>query len=211
VALHAVSQLAMLRAYPAWSLLMVTLDVIMLFILTVPRGSVVAAEEADEIPAPRPARPAPTAKLVLRRNSRSDAYHGRHKAGRPPVRHSVSRDDIITIDLLPPDVVEASQQDTVIVTALVGAPVSAALLEETVEAELVGDSPTVWVRAVGHAAVPDEPHVPIQRASLESIDPLIDPLPLILAGEAAIAAETVDDGDEAPELAAIGARPYVNR
>src|SRR3954462_12954176 len=28
VALHALSQLAMLRAYPAWSLLMVTLDVI---------------------------------------------------------------------------------------------------------------------------------------------------------------------------------------
>ncbi|MER7283544.1 hypothetical protein ABT369_54900 [Dactylosporangium sp. NPDC000244] len=209
VALHAISQLAMLSAYPAWSLLMVTLDVIILFILTVPRGSVVAAPD-DRV---MPARPAPTAKLTLRRNSRSDAYRGRHKAGRPPVRHSVSRDDIITIDLLPPEVVAGPspmqppacghQDDTVVVKALVGAPVSAALLEETVEAELVGDTPTVWVRAVGQATVPaGDAAMPVQRASLESLDPLIDPLPLVLAEEEAIAAE---------ELAAIGARPYVNR
>ncbi|WP_433083199.1 DUF7144 family membrane protein [Dactylosporangium sp. CA-052675] len=210
VALHAISQLAMLSAYPAWSLLMVTLDVIILFILTVPRGSVVAAPD-DPV---QPARPAPTAKLTLRRNSRSDAYRGRHKAGRPPVRHSVSRDDIITIDLLPPEVVAAPsvpaqpaafghQDDTVVVKALVGAPVSAALHEETVEAELVGDTPTVWVRAVGQASVPPgDAAMPVQRASLESLDPLIDPLPLVLAEEEAIAAE---------ELAAIGARPYVNR
>jgi hypothetical protein len=227
VALHAISQLAMLRAYPAWSLLMVTLDVIILFILTVPRGSVVAAEDDEAVRPVRLVRPAPVGKLTLRRNSRSDAYHGRHKTGRPPVRHSVSRDDIITIDLLPPDVVETpatqalsehlrsagvgSQDDTVVVTASVGAPMSPALVEETVEAELVGDTPTVWVRAVGHATVPPaDAHVPVQRASLDSLDPLIDPLPLVLAGEAAIAAESVDDG--APEeLAAIGARPYVNR
>ncbi|WP_433214499.1 DUF7144 family membrane protein [Dactylosporangium sp. CS-047395] len=215
VALHAISQLAMLRAYPAWSLLMVTLDVIMLFIMTVPRGSVVAEEPAA--PA-KPARPAPVAKLILRRNSRSNAYHGRHKAGRPPVRHSVSRDDIITIDLLPPEIVEAHQEDTVIVTASVGKPVISSVVEETIEAELVGDTPTqVWVRAVGQAAVPvDGQTVPVQRASLESFDPLIDPLPVVLAGEAAIAAESVDDrtedhGEPMPELAAIGARPYVNR
>ncbi|MFI5906542.1 hypothetical protein [Dactylosporangium sp. NPDC051541] len=217
VALHAISQLAMLRAYPAWSLLMVTLDVILLFILTVPRGSVVAADDADE---PQPARPAPparmgpaarAAKLTLRRNSRSDAYHGRHKAGgRTHVRHSVSRDDIITIDLLPPEVVAASQDDTVVVTASVGAPMNAALAQETIEAELVGDTPTVWVRAVGQATVPTDAHVPVQRSSLESLDPLIDPLPLVLAEEAAIAAEAVYDNDESGELAAIGARPYVN-
>ncbi|GAA3291885.1 hypothetical protein Dvina_04460 [Dactylosporangium vinaceum] len=212
VALHAISQLAMLRAYPAWSLLMVTLDVIILFILTVPRGSVAAPED---VAAPKPARPAPTAKLTLRRNSRSDAYHGRHKAGgRPHVRHSVSRDDIITIDLLPPAVVGASLEDTVVVTASVGAPVIAPPVEETVEAELVGDSPTVWVRAVGQAAVTADVHVladvhvPVQRSSLESLDPLIDPLPMVLAEEAALAARTVDE--EAEELAAIGARPYVH-
>ncbi|WP_432985575.1 DUF7144 family membrane protein [Dactylosporangium sp. CA-233914] len=184
VALHAISQLAMLRAYPAWSLLMVTLDVIILFILSAPRGSVVAAPQT------------PAAKLSLRRNSRSETYRGRHKAGRPPA----------------PAVVKVTpQQDTVIVMASVGAPVNAALVEETVEAELVADMPGVWVRAVGHAAVPvEDSRVPVQRASLESLDPLIDPLPLVLAGEAAIAAATVDPG-EAAELAAIGARPYVIR
>ncbi|MGI5247165.1 DUF7144 family membrane protein [Dactylosporangium sp. CA-139066] len=231
VALHAISQLAMLRAYPAWSLLMVTLDVIILFILTVPRGSVVAAEDLEP---ERPARPAPTAKLALRRNSRSNAYRGRHKLGRPVVRHSAELNDIIMIDLMvDPDEQPAvpvpappadrplsglSMQDTVIVPATVGAPVNSALGEETVEAELVeliGEHPQVWVRAIGQATVPasaDEPVVPVQRASLESLDPLIDPLPLVLAGEAAIAKAATGDGEsEVVELAAIGARPYVNR
>ncbi|WP_432834908.1 DUF7144 family membrane protein [Dactylosporangium sp. CA-092794] len=224
VALHAISQLAMLRAYPAWSLLMVTLDVIILFILTVPRGSVVAAEDEPE---PQPARPIPTAKLALRRNSRSDTYRGRHKAGRPVVRHSADRDDIILIDLIAtqdPDDDTAFQahatvdpsheepQEPVTVMASVGAPVSAALAQETVEAELVFDPPTTWVRAIGQASVPApvENPVPIQRASLDSLDPLIDPLPVVLAEEAALAKSTVDDG-EPEELAAIGARPYVNR
>jgi hypothetical protein len=221
VALHAISQLAMLRAYPAWSLLMVTLDVIILFILTVPRGSVIAAEDLES---PPPRRPAPTAKLALRRNSRSDAYHGRHKKGRRTVvRHSTERDDIIVLDLLAPDEPPADPAvtDTVVVTASVGAPVRPAAGDEageTVEAELVGDTPTTWVRAIGQAAVPvhpvTEPTIPVQRASLESLDPLIDPLPIVLAGEAAIAAAAVDDGEAEPEveeLAAIGARPYVNR
>ncbi|HTJ38384.1 MAG TPA: hypothetical protein VL738_34555 [Dactylosporangium sp.] len=240
VALHAISQLAMLRAYPAWSLLMVTLDVIILFILTVPRGSVVAAEEPE---AQEPARPAPTTKLALRRNSRSNSYRGRHKMGRPVVRHSAELNDIIMIDLVvspeepvvpvaaatpPPvdlsDLAGLSMQDTVVVSSSVGAPVNAAFVEETVEAELVGDTPTVWVRAIGQATVPavdeaEEVRVPVQRASLESFDPLIDPLPLVLAGEAAIAAQATpgerigdEDGEgEVVELAAIGARPYVNR
>ena len=227
VALHAISQLAMLRAYPAWSLLMVTLDVIILFILTVPRGSVVAAENPEP---ERPARPAPTTKLALRRNSRSNSYRGRHKVGRPVVRHSAELNDIIMIDVVvdpeepvvpvtstPP--ADPSMENTVIVASLVGAPVNAALVEETVEAELVGEPPHVWVRAIGQATVPvpldellEESRVPVQRASLESLDPLIDPLPLVLAGEAAIAqAATGDDEGEGVELAAIGARPYVNR
>lgn len=219
VALHAVSQLAMLRAYPAWSLLMVTLDVIMLFILTVPRGSVVE----DEPETQQPSRPAPTAKLVLRRNSRSDAYRGRHKAGRPIVRHSAEHSDFILVDLMEPaDAPDAPVEPArpgegaVTVTASVGAPVRTGG-DDTVEAELVYEPPTTWVRAIGHASVPvalhdpaEEGTVPVQRASLESLDPLIDPLPVVLAGEAAIAASTVDDRD-GDELAAIGARPYVNR
>jgi hypothetical protein len=234
VALHAISQLAMLRAYPAWSLLMVTLDVIILFILTVPRGSVVAAEEPEP---ERPARPVSTTKLALRRNSRSNSYRGRHKLGRPVVRHSAELNDIIMLDLMvdpdeaPPTPVtpiiplidpSISMLDTVIVPATVGAPVNAAFAEGAVEAELVGEPPHVWVRAIGQAPVPaplddaaeeEEPRVPVQRSSLESLDPLIDPLPLVLAGEAAIAAATTPAAEdvEPVELAAIGARPYVNR
>ncbi|MER7007377.1 hypothetical protein ABT297_30640 [Dactylosporangium sp. NPDC000555] len=223
VALHAISQLAMLRAYPAWSLLMVTLDVIILFILTIPRGSVVADDDLE----PEEARPVSAAKLALRRNSRSDSYRGRHKKGHPVMRHSAELDDIIMIDLLVdpdghdapvavPAGTELSMQDTVVVTASVGAPVNAALAEETIEAEIVGDPPTAWVRAIGQATVPvvladpaDESRVPVQRASLESLDPLIDPLPMVLASEAAIARAAVDG--EGEKLAAIGARPYVNR
>ncbi|MEV6928521.1 hypothetical protein AB0M46_29095 [Dactylosporangium sp. NPDC051485] len=223
VALHAISQLAMLRAYPAWSLLMVTLDVIILFILTVPRGSVEAAPALDEQP-PAAAPRVQTAKLALRRNSRSDAYRGKHKkGGRPVVRHSTERDDIILIDLLTsasePDGAPLSMQDTVVVTASVGAPVHTSLADETVEAELVGEPPTAWVRAIGQATVPvplddevaDETRFPIQRASLESLDPLIDPLPMVLASEAAIAAASVAGPGDGEPLAAIGARPYVNR
>jgi hypothetical protein len=58
VALHALSQLALLRAYPAWSLLMIALDVLMLFVLTVPRS-------------------------VRRPEPRGDGYRARHKAGQP--------------------------------------------------------------------------------------------------------------------------------
>ncbi|MEV8513193.1 hypothetical protein [Dactylosporangium sp. NPDC051484] len=223
VALHAISQLAMLRAYPAWSLLMVTLDVIILFILTIPRGSVVAPEDLEP---EEPRRPVSTAKLALRRNSRSDSYRGRHKRGHPVVRHSAELNDIIMIDIMvdpdeddvpvtAPAVTVPSMQDTVVVTASVGAPVDFVLAEETIEAELVGDPPTTWVRAIGQATVPvvlddptDESRVPVQRASLESLDPLIDPLPMVLASEAAIARAAVDG--EGEKLAAIGARPYVN-
>ena len=82
VALHAISQLAMLRAYPAWSLLMVTLDVIILFILTVPRGS--------GRPRPTPNRPRPPSRPS--RSSRCGATAAptvpRPPQGRPPiVRH----------------------------------------------------------------------------------------------------------------------------
>jgi hypothetical protein len=124
---------------------------------------------------------------------------------------------VVPVTSTPP--ADPSMENTVIVASLVGAPVSAAFVEETVEAELVGDPPHVWVRAIGQATVPvpldellEESRVPVQRASLESLDPLIDPLPLVLAGEAAIAqAATGDDEGEGVELAAIGARPYVNR
>ncbi|MET7398512.1 hypothetical protein ABZS66_34000 [Dactylosporangium sp. NPDC005572] len=177
VALHAISQLAMLRAYPAWSLLMVTLDVIILFVLTVPRSR--AVDEDEEQPVPTP-----TAKLALRRNNRSDTYRGRHKAGRPIVRHSAANSDIILVDLMiDPE----------------------AIASETIEAEIVDpDEPAMWTKAIGHATVPvqlaepvEESVVPVQRATL---DPLVDPLPVVIA---------VVEDDEPQELAAIGARPYV--
>ena len=193
VALHAISQLAMLRAYPAWSLLMVTLDVIILFILTVPRGR---AAEADAEPAEIPI--ASVTKLALRRNSRSDRYRGRHKAGRPIVRHE---DDVILVDI-----VEELEP-------------AAEALDHEVDVDVIDfDSPTSWVRAVGHATVPmiladpshgpvEESLVPVQRASL---DPLMDPLPVLIAAQADTAViEGVMVEDE--EFAAIGARPYVTQ
>jgi hypothetical protein len=88
VALHAVTQLALLQAYPTWSLLMVTLDVIIVFALTVPRQSSTQAG--------RPTGPAAIIgtsvvtysgtsaappRTILRRNARSDTYRARHKAG----------------------------------------------------------------------------------------------------------------------------------
>ena len=85
-------------------------------------------------------------------------------------------------------------------------------------AELAARGPVLYSKAHGGHWIftryddAEEPRVPVQRASLESLDPLIDPLPLVLAGEAAIAAAAVDDGNgEGEPLAAIGARPYVNR
>ncbi|WP_327006384.1 hypothetical protein OHA72_03330 [Dactylosporangium sp. NBC_01737] len=190
VALHAISQLAMLRAYPAWSLLMITLDVIILFILTVPRGRAAEADaEPDETPI------ASVTKLALRRNSRSDRYRGRHKAGRPIVRHE--DDDVILVDI-----VEELE------------PAVSATVDVDVD-DIDFDSPTSWVRAVGHATVPmilgepvEESLVPIQRASL---DPLMDPLPVLIAAQADTAIiEGVMVEDE-EELAAIGARPYVTQ
>ncbi|MET7427196.1 hypothetical protein [Dactylosporangium sp. NPDC005555] len=202
VALHAISQLAMLRAYPAWSLLMVTLDVIILFVLTVPKGR---AADPDAEPAEMPV--ASVTKLALRRNSRNDRYRGRHKAGRPIVRH----EDVILVDIveeLEPhsDMAGAMEPDVDVIDL---------------------DSPQAWVRAVGHATVPvllaepvDESFVlPVQRASL---DPLMDPLPVLMAAQADTAIiegvmveDDEDDEDEhghrhaVGELAAIGARPYV--
>ena len=163
VALHAISQLAMLRAYPAWSLLMITLDVIILFILTVPKGS--RTSDADAEPAEIPI--ASVTKLALRRNSRSDAYRGRHKAGRPIVRH----EDVILVDIVE-ELEPAADRRT-----------------WTVDVDVIDfDSPTSWVRAVGHATVPmllaepvEESLVPVQRASL---DPLMDPLPVLIAAQA---------------------------
>ena len=199
VALHAISQLAMLRAYPAWSLLMVTLDVIILFILTVPRGRTAGPDaEPEETPI------ASVTKLALRRNSRSDRYRGRHKAGRPIVRH----EDVILVDIV--EELEASDLD-------VGADLALALDVDVIDF----DSPTSWVRAVGHATVPmvlaepvEESLVPYQRASL---DPLMDPLPVLIAAQAetaVIEGVMVEDDEELAderheELAAIGARPYV--
>jgi hypothetical protein len=195
VALHAISQLAMLRAYPAWSLLMVTLDVIILFILTVPKGRAADAD-ADE-PAEVPI--ASVTKLALRRNSRSDRYRGRHKAGRPIVRHE---DDVILVDIV--EELEPAGP--------------AADADAEVEVDVIDfDSPTSWVRAVGHATVPmvlaepvEESLVPYQRASL---DPLMDPLPELIAAQAdtaIIEGVMVEDDEEiADELVAIGARPYV--
>jgi len=198
VALHAISQLAMLRAYPAWSLLMVTLDVIILFVLTVPKGRAADADaEPEEIPI------ASVTKLALRRNSRSDRYRGRHKAGRPIVRHE---DEVILVDIVeelePAADTEAMSGDVDVIDF---------------------DSPTSWVRAVGHATVPmvladlddgpvEESLVPYQRASL---DPLMDPLPVLIAAQAdtaIIEGVMVEDDEEiADELVAIGARPYVTK
>jgi hypothetical protein len=193
VALHAISQLAMLRAYPAWSLLMITLDVIILFILTVPKHREAGADtEPEEIPI------ASVTKLALRRNSRSDRYRGRHKAGRPIVRH----EDVILVDIV--EELEPSGG-----TDSVGA-----------EVDVIDfDSPQSWVRAVGHATVPvvvaepvEDSFLPVQRASL---DPLMDPLPVLMAAQAETAiieGVMVEDGEELDgELAAIGARPYVSR
>jgi hypothetical protein len=198
VALHAISQLAMLRAYPAWSLLMVTLDVIILFVLTVPKGRAADVDaEPEEIPI------ASVTKLALRRNSRSDRYRGRHKAGRPIVRHE---DEVILVDIVeelePAADTEAMSGDVDVIDF---------------------DSPTSWVRAVGHATVPmvladldhgpvEESLVPYQRASL---DPLMDPLPVLIAAQAdtaIIEGVMVEDDEEiADELVAIGARPYVTK
>ncbi|GAB3869691.1 DUF7144 family membrane protein [Dactylosporangium cerinum] len=193
VALHAISQLAMLRAYPAWSLLMVTLDVIILFILTVAKGKPTGPDaEPAEIPI------ASVTKLALRRNSRSDTYRGRHKAGRPIVRH----EDVILVDI-----VEELEP-------------AAEALQVNVDVDVIDfDSPTSWVRAVGHATVPmnlpelvEESLVPVQRASL---DPLMDPLPVLIAATAdtaIIEGVMVEDDEEiVEELAAIGARPYVTQ
>jgi hypothetical protein len=194
VALHAISQLAMLRAYPAWSLLMVTLDVIILFILTVPKGR---AGDPDAEPAEIPI--ASVTKLALRRNSRSDAYRGRHKAGRPIMRH----EDVILVDIV-------EELEPAVET-----------VEPDVDVDVIDfDSPTSWVRAVGHATVPmilaepvEESLVPVQRASL---DPLMDPLPVLIAAQAdtaIIEGVMVEDDDEevGDQLVAIGARPYVSR
>jgi hypothetical protein len=185
VALHAISQLAMLRAYPAWSLLMVSLDVIILFILTVPRGRAAATTENEETPA------APTAKLALRRNSRSDAYRARHKAGRPLVRHSAEHSDIILVDLMVnPDAVTA----------------------ETIDAELVEagpSTPTTWVKAIGQATVPVQLSEPVEESLVQVQRASLDPLPVVLGAEPAVVAKDDAPARNMEELAAIGARPYV--
>lgn len=197
VALHAISQLAMLRAYPAWSLLMVTLDVIILFVLTVPRGRAAAA--GDDQPEETPI--ASVTKLALRRNSRNDRYRGRHKAGRPIVRH----EDVILVDIV-------EELEPAAGKALAGTDIDVIDL----------DSPQMWVRAVGHATVPmvvaepahetDDSFVAVQCASL---DPLMDPLPVLMAAQADTAiiegVMVEDDEEMANELAAIGARPYVTQ
>ncbi|MEU0563518.1 hypothetical protein [Dactylosporangium maewongense] len=196
VALHAISQLAMLRAYPAWSLLMITLDVIILFVLTVPKGRAAAAGvEPEEAPI------ASVTKLALRRNSRNDRYRGRHKAGRPIVRH----EDVILVDIV-------EELEPAVGRVPVGTDVDVIDL----------DSPQVWVRAVGHATVPmivaepvhemDDSFIAVQCASL---DPLMDPLPVLMAAQAdtaIIEGVMVEDDEEiSEELAAIGARPYVTQ
>jgi hypothetical protein len=86
VAMHAVTQIAILHAYPAWSVLMVALDVIILFVLTVPRYPARSAAPARVRRAVRAASTAdPVArKTLLRRNVRQEAYRARHKAGQPP-------------------------------------------------------------------------------------------------------------------------------
>ncbi|MEV4515842.1 hypothetical protein AB0K00_43665 [Dactylosporangium sp. NPDC049525] len=196
VALHAISQLAMLRAYPAWSLLMITLDVIILFVLTVPKGR---RSDPDAEPEEMPI--ASVTKLALRRNSRSDRYRGRHKAGRPIVRH----EDVILVDIV--EELEPSG----------GTDLDAGMDPDVDVIDF--DSPTSWVRAVGHATVPmvlaepvEESLVPYQRASL---DPLMDPLPVLIAAQAdtaIIEGVMVEDDEEiVEELVAIGARPYVNK
>lgn len=201
VALHAISQLAMLRAYPAWSLLMITLDVIILFVLTVPKGRRTDPDaEPEEMPI------ASVTKLALRRNSRSDRYRGRHKAGRPIVRH----EDVIMVDIV--EELEPTNLD------------AGPHLDTEMDVDVIDfDSPTSWVRAVGHATVPvvlaepvEESLVPYQRASL---DPLMDPLPVLIAAQAdtaIIEGVMVEDdeefaGERGEELAAIGARPYVTQ
>ncbi|MFF5235418.1 hypothetical protein [Dactylosporangium sp. NPDC000521] len=197
VALHAISQLAMLRAYPAWSLLMVTLDVIILFVLTVPRGRAAAAGDGE----PEETPIASVTKLALRRNSRSDRYRGRHKAGRPIVRH----EDVILVDIV-------EELEPAAGNAPAGTDIDVIDL----------DSPQMWVRAVGHATVPmivaepvhemDESFIAVQCASL---DPLMDPLPVLMAAQADTAiiegVMVEDDEEMAEELAAIGARPYVTQ
>jgi hypothetical protein len=93
VALHALSQVALLRAYPAWSLLMMSLDVLMLFVLTVPR-SWAAPERPQPAQRPEPAkRPEPAQRpepsvpsprpVEDREPTRADTYRPRHKARQP--------------------------------------------------------------------------------------------------------------------------------
>ena len=123
-----------------------------LFILNVAR----AHDDADAEPAEIPI--ASVTKLALRRNSRSDRYRGRHKAGRPIVRH----EDVILVDIVEE-------------------------LEPAVEAltstwtTSTSTRPLRWVRAVGARHGPDGP----DRAGRGSLRPLPARLPRPPDGPAA--------------------------
>lgn len=71
VALHGISQLVMLRAYPEWSLLMIALDVLLIFALTVPG------------PDARTGTAVGTRVGATPRRTQPEVYRPRHKAGLP--------------------------------------------------------------------------------------------------------------------------------
>jgi hypothetical protein len=191
VALHAVAQLAMLQAYPQWSLLMITLDVVILFVLTVPRYPAAAANTATYSSGSVAAASAARQRAVLRRNARSDVYQPRHKAGQ------------VTANTGPLAYPPAMPGSPVI-------PVSPAPAMPVSPAPAMPGSPVTWGRAVGQAPIPDFEPTVVAIAVPEVVTPVsgapLEPIP-----DDTDLADIVDVAElTAPgELTAAGARPYV--
>jgi len=203
VALHAVAQLAMLQAYPQWSLMMIALDVVILFVLTVPKYPVVrpaAMYSSGSVAAASATRQ----RMMLRRNARSDVYQPRHKAGQ--VTANLGPGYISAMPGSPVIPVSPAPAFPGSPVAMPGSPVSLG-------------SPVAWVRAVGQAPIPEpipgaEPTV-VAIAFPEVIVPVsggpgheahLEPIP-----EDTDLADIIDVAElTAPgELSAAGARPYV--
>ena len=184
VSLHAIAQLAMLQAYPQWSLLMVSLDVVIIFVLTVPKypattaatyssGSVAAITAAEQ-------------RMVFRRNARTDVYQPRHKAGQVTANTGP-----LVIDALP--VVPRSP----VPTGMVSSPLGWIRAVGQAPVDEFGIDPTVVAIAIPEGMVPE-------YNTGEQV--ILEPIP-----EDTDLADIVDVAElTAPgELSAAGARPYV--
>jgi hypothetical protein len=123
VAMHAVTQLAILHAYPAWSVLMVALDVIILFVLTVPRYP---AKPVVRVSASRPTASKANAadrKTLLRRNVRQETYRARHKAGQPPAEPLTTVTELAWVRAIGqasvPVIIERSGEHSIVVAEVI--------------------------------------------------------------------------------------------